>query len=851
MARAQDNLKRYREKRDFTRTPEPAGQIDKSEHYRYLIQKHAASHLHYDFRLELDGTLKSWAIPKGPSLNPQDKRLAIQVEDHPISYGSFEGVIPKGQYGGGTVMLWDEGTWEPVGDPRQGLAGGKLVFRLHGKRLKGEWTLVKSFRKEARGNNWLLIKHADEEVRSDNDHFLQANNTSVTSGRTMEDIAAPGARIWQSHKQNDKQPNRFPARRPSGKKTMPKLAPLPGFIPPQLATLSTGMPKGTDWLHEIKFDGYRMISHVESGSVHIFSRNGKDWTRAFQPVADALASLPVGNAILDGEIIAIDAEGKSDFSALKDALSLGRMEQIQYYLFDLLYHDGENLMALPLLERKSRLQALLTGFSSPRIFYSEHFQDVPQAFLHNICKMRLEGVISKKANAPYRPGRNKLWLKTKCQKRQEFVIGGFTLPSTGALGIGSLLLGYYDESELEYAGRVGTGFTNASSMQLRKKLDSLRQKEKPYIAISTEGRRGAIWVKPKLVCEVEFTEWTADGHLRHPSFKGLREDKPAMDIRREIAVTPPAPSVPAPAPVKGKETAMVGGIRISHPSRVIYPQSHITKQALAEYYYAIADAILPHIADRPISMVRCPEGASEPCFFQRHVGMGKTPHLHEVEVTVNGTSRDYLMIRDVKGLISLVQWGVIELHPWQCKANKLDKPDRMIFDLDPGPEVTWAQLIEGAQEVRGRMEELGLESFIKTTGGKGLHVVIPLTPAYGFPAIKSFARAIAESMAQDNPRSYIAKMSKAARTGRIFVDYLRNDVTSTAVAAFSARARPGATVSMPLSWDELVVSLDPAAFTVQTVPARLATQPDVWEDFFKIRQKIARKHLQTLHIAPE
>jgi bifunctional non-homologous end joining protein LigD len=862
MAAQKDTLLRYRQKRDFSKTPEPEGAISARQNYRYLIQKHAASHLHYDFRLELDGTLKSWAVPRGPSLDPRDKRLAMQVEDHPVAYGDFEGIIPKGEYGGGTVMLWDEGSWEPVGDPHEGLEKGKLVFKLHGKRLKGEWTLVKSFSREKRGNSWLLIKHKDEEVREGgNAEFLEENSSSVASGRTMEEIAE-GAKVWHSNKISGKA-NGKTSGVTKKVKASPKPSKLPEFTYPQLATLATTMPEGKNWVHEIKFDGYRMVAYIENGQATIYSRSGKDWTEEFKTIAERLAKFAVDNAIIDGELVVVDAEGKSNFMELKYALSNGETDRFQYYAFDIIYINGRDISDLPLIERKEILAGIISknapAVKAQRIFFSEHFND--KNFLQKLCGMELEGAISKRADAPYHKGRSKTWLKTKCQKRQEFVIGGFTLSSTGGAGIGALLLGYYDEGKLKYAGRVGTGFTNEVSANLRKMLEKLRQKTNPFIAISTEGRRGAIWVKPQLVGEVEFSEWTPDGSLRHPSFKGLREDKPAKEIMKEKAVSLKSiakeievevKEKPVKAATPDKKSVLVGDIKISHPARVIYPGTDITKQELAEYYLEAADYILPYIVNRPISMVRCPEGAGEPCFFQRHVGLGKSPHLHEVSVEVKGESRDYLMIRDPDGLISLIQWGVIEIHPWQCAADNLEKPDRIVFDLDPDPDVTFAQLIEGAKEVRGRMEELGLQTFLKTTGGKGLHVVAPITPTYGFAAIKSFTRAIAESMENDNPDLYIANMSKAKRKGRIFVDYLRNEVTATAVAPYSARAREGATVSLPIAWEELKASLNPADFTIESVPTRLKRQKkDPWGDFGKVKQKIAAKYLKALKIEPE
>jgi bifunctional non-homologous end joining protein LigD len=882
-----DKLTKYRAKRDFTKTTEPKGRPAACQGNGYLIQKHAASHLHYDLRLELDGALKSWAVPKGPSPDPKDRRLAMAVEDHPVAYGSFEGIIPRGEYGGGTVMLWDQGTWEPVGDAKQGLAKGKLVFKVYGQRMKGEWTLVKTRSRDKRDNSWLLIKHHDEEERpGDNGALVNDNQTSVLSGRTMDEIAADGNKVWKSNRVQSadvEKPTPAPKLSPKPRRGVSaegKTAKMPGFTPPQLATLSTSAPKGAEWVHEVKFDGYRMVSYIDHGDVTIYSRNGNDWTDRFRMIAGRLAAFSVDSAVMDGELVVTDGHGRSDFSQLKDALSKGETNRLQYYLFDLLYLNGHSLVELPLRERKNALQELLTknrpANNSHNIFFSTDFTEDADYFLRNVCSMQLEGIVSKRVDAPYHQGRSKTWLKTKCQKRQEFVVGGFTLPSNGGRGVGALLLGFYDGEKLVYSGRVGTGFTVDSSRNIRKILDKLVQTDDPYSNMTVEARRGAIWVRPQLVAEVEFTEWTPDGRLRHPSFKGLREDKPARSVVKEIPVSPGAikkaiaqeapvspgnshkPMAKTPAtskakaastsPILYKDHATVAGIRISHPDRVIYPDSDITKLKLAEYYFSVADHILPHVINRSLSTVRCPEGAAEPCFFQRHVGLGKSPDLHEVRVQVKDEARNYLMIQDLRGLISLVQWGVIELHPWQCSVKDLTKPDRMVFDLDPDPSAAWKQLMEGAYEVKQRLEQFGLKTFLKTTGGKGLHIVIPLTPAYSFDTIKSFAKAIADSMVSDNPSHYVAKSSKEARKGRIFVDYLRNDVTSTAVAAFSARARPGATVSTPLNWTELNASLKLNTFTVETVPERLARQKDPWADFFKVRQKIDSKYLKALKV---
>ena len=858
-----DDLSRYHHKRDFTRTGEPEGKVKKSKGFGYLIQKHAATRLHYDFRLELDGVLKSWAVTKGPSLDPADKRLAVEVEDHPVEYGGFEGTIPMGQYGGGTVMLWDRGTWEPVGDPHEGLKAGKLVFKLHGERLRGEWTLVRMHgRPQDRGrNNWLLIKHHDDVAHEgDRDALLTENATSVASGRSMEDIAE-GSREWRGGKA------RKIDRPGPDEKTLKKARAADasrdtrslGFIEPELATLADAMPAGANWVHEVKFDGYRTLALVESGHARMMTRTGLDWTPKFQAVADDLSRLDVKSAILDGEIVALDAHGASSFKTLQDELSHGRGDRLQYYVFDLLQLDGEDLRDLPLLERKRRLKALLDkSEAGARILYSEHFA-YESSVLEHVCGLAYEGVICKRADARYSSGRNRNWLKVKCHKRQEFVIGGFTEPKGGGRGVGALLLGYYSEEELVYAGKVGTGFDTESSLEVRALLAQRIRKTMAYGQVPADGRRGAVWVEPDLVCEVEFTEWTPDGRLRHPSFQGLREDKPAADVHRDrvLHVTrtmrdPKPASDEEPAGTSSGKAksgdAEVGGVRVSHPGRVVYPDTDITKLDLADYYHAVRGHILPFVAERPLSMVRCPDGIGGQCFFQRHIAREQSPYLFDTGIQVKGRNEDYLMIKDEKGLITLVQWGVIEMHVWGCRAGRPELPDTVVFDLDPDPDVPWTRVIDGVKEVRTRMEEFGLKTFLKTTGGKGLHVVVPLTPKHGWPTIKAFARAVAQSMAHDAPDLYIATMSKEKRKGRIFVDYLRNELTSTAIAPYAVRARPGATVATPLAWDELTPALRPGDFTIASVPPRLKTIDDPWADYFDTGQTIREEIVDALKL---
>ena len=854
-------LAKYNAKRDFTRTQEPAGKVAKKPGQRYLIQKHAATRLHYDFRLELDGVLKSWAVTRGPSLNPADKRLAVEVEDHPVDYGHFEGTIPKGEYGGGTVMLWDEGTWEPIGDPEEGLKKGDLKFRLHGERLTGTWALVRmKGRPQDHGrNNWLLIKHHDEASNEDDaEAWLETQSTSITSGRSMEQISK-GDEVWESgHVEKVKKASSTGSKKKPASSAQTSLK----FIEPELATLADGMPEGPNWVHEVKFDGYRTQALIDHGQVQLLTRKGLDWTHKFAPLPQLLARLPVKTAIVDGEIVAVDADGNQSFKTLQAVLGEEKSDApLQYYAFDLLHLDGQDLRALPLLERKQKLAELIksAGDLGNRISYSEHFSDADDALLGQICRLDMEGLIAKRGDAPYSSGRGGSWLKVKCHRRQEFVIGGFTEPKHAHRGIGALLLGYYQDGEFLYAGKCGTGFDTDSAVQVREKLDGLLQKERPFEAVPPEVRREAIYVTPKLVCEIEFTEWTPDGRLRHPSFQGLREDKPAAEVGRDKPVHAPheiaRPEAKAvtKSPTKSKSKgAEVGGITITHPDRVIFPDNGLTKQDLAEYYLDIADHILPHVVRRPISMIRCPEGIGEQCFFQRHLSQNQIPHVFDTGIQVKDRNEEYIMIEDAQGLVSMVQWGAIEIHPWGCTADAPDLPDRMIFDLDPDPEAKWTDVIAGAQELRQRMTEFGLQSFIKTTGGKGIHVVVPIQPHFHWDAIKAFTRAVAQSMQHDNPERYIATASKTARKGKVFVDYLRNDHTATAVTAFGVRARPGAPVAMPIEWEDLTTDLHPADYTIRTSLAHVkAWKRDPWTEFFKLEQDLPQAVLEALKIPAE
>jgi bifunctional non-homologous end joining protein LigD len=798
----------------------------------YVVQKHAASRLHYDFRLEIAGTLKSWALPKGPSLDPSQKRLAVHVEDHPVEYGAFEGVIPEGEYGAGTVMLWDRGTWKPEGDPEEAYRRGRLKFHLAGKRLQGGWMLVRmKRRKEKReeADNWLLMKEADEKaVRSPKDDAVARFLDSVATGRIMEEIANQRKKVWSG--------NREPASLPGARR-----ADFPAVFKPQLAMLSTEVPKGDEWVHEIKFDGYRLLCFLKGGRARLITRRGQNWTAKFPSLAQAAARLPVKNAILDGEVIVQRGDGTSDFQALQNLLEGEQGGRLLYYLFDLPYCDGYDLTRTPLLARKQLLRQVIepAGHGHSPLRYSEHVQGKgPETFL-KACRMAVEGLISKHAESPYLHRRSSHWLKIRCIKRQEFVVGGFTEPGGSRHGFGALLLGYYDRHQrLCYAGRVGTGFTEARLRELLPRLHDLETDKRPFVKFPAgQSLRGIHWVRPKLVAEVEFTEWTSDGILRHPSFQGLREDKAPYDVTHEHPF--PLEAMPEPNPAARRDRPKSFGI--SHPDRILYPEDGITKQDLAAYYHAVADWILPHVVDRPLTVVRCPEGHGHDCFFQKRVMKGMPGAVRGVRVKERHGTMMAMVIHDWDGLLGLVQMGVLEIHPWGTRIQHLDNPDRMVFDLDPAPGIAWRHVVEGARLIRDLLEQVGLAAFLKTTGGKGLHVVVPLEPLAGWNDVKTFAKAISSGLAKHLPGRYIDVMTQSKRGGKIFVDYLRNGYGATSVAAYSTRARAGAPVSTPLRWNELTSDLDPGAFTLRTVPGRLhRLRQDPWADLPRIRQSISR-----------
>ncbi len=833
---AQELLTKYRAKRDFVITKEPSGSEDtaeKADQLSFCIQKHDATHLHYDFRLELDGVLKSWAVAKGPSFVPRERRLAVEVEDHPLAYGGFEGIIPKGQYGGGTVMLWDRGTWTPLEEPHAAFKKGAIKFELHGQKLTGHWTLVRMPpRPKDRNPNWLLIKEKDAIARLDGPSLPENDDESVLSGRTLEQIEADANKVWQSGK-----PEERAQAKEVGRKSKSKTAVL-DFIEPELATPAETPPIGPEWLHEMKLDGYRLLVRVADGKPTLFTRRGLDWTKRFPEIREALTAM-AQDAVIDGEVVVLKPDGTSDFSALQARLAGDGNAEMFFMAFDLLFFDGEDLRAKPLTVRKQRLRSILEPFQKRgRILYTDHVEGAGAVFLNEGCKAGLEGIISKRASSPYKSGRSGDWLKIKCGRGQEFVIGGFVPPSTGRGGIGSLSVGYYQDDKLVYVGRVGTGFSEAISRDLRRRLNELVNKTSPFAGrLPREAMRGVTWVKAELVAEIAYTGFTSEGSIRHGSFKGLREDKLAKDVVLEQPAA--AATVPA-APAKQRAEAEVQGVRISHPDRVVDEESGLTKGGLADYYAAVADWILPHLKDRPLSFVRCPEGAGSACFYQRHLPAGIPSDVQPVHLTVKGEEETFLSINDLRGLLALVQFGALELHPWGAPNDHIDHPDRLTFDLDPDEEVSWATVVETAFVVRDRLKKQKLSSFVKTTGGKGLHVVAPLDGGQDWETVKGFAHRFAAHFAEEQPDHFVAVMSKKARKGKIFIDYLRNERSATAVSPYSTRARAGIPVATPLSWTELSSEVDPRGFTATAVMERLKkVKKDPWAGFFTKRGKIS------------
>ncbi|ANN56006.1 DNA ligase [Mesorhizobium loti NZP2037] len=818
-------LEQYHAKRDFKKTSEPAGKVARTGKNEaggiFVIHKHAATRLHYDLRLEHGGVLWSWAVTRGPSLDPHEKRLAVHVEDHPIDYAPFEGTIPKGEYGGGSVIVWDEGTWVPETDPAKAMKKGHISFELNGHKLHGLWHLVRlKPRAGEKRDNWLLIKSDDAAARPGED-ILKERPESVKSGLTIEEVgegkAAKGKKpeVWHSNK-----PAAGTAKAASRKLD---------FIEPQLATLERNAPPGKDWLHEVKFDGYRMQAQIAGTEVRLLTRTGLDWTDKFgSEIIAELAALKCSDAILDGEIVVLADNGVSSFALLQQDLSAKRKNRFLYYVFDLMRLDGKDLRAEPLVERKQALQELVGKQSeNAAVRFSDHFFEPGKIMLEHACRMGLEGVVSKRADAPYRSGRGPTWVKSKCTARQEFVIGGYLPSDKTGRGLRSLLVGYYEGGKLQYAGRVGTGFSAKGAIALKNKLDALKAKASPFDKAVPKGK-GLVWVKPELVGEVEFRSWTSDRIIRHASFQGLREDKPAEDVVQEK---------PKAATGKGKPASSGGGtmttsVKLSHPDKLLWPDEKISKQGLLDHYAEVWPRMEQFVVNRPLSLVRAPDGIGGPRFFQKHASAGMSDRIARMKDPTDG--EEILFVRDFDGVAALVQYGVVEIHIWGCTIDKLEQPDQIIFDLDPDEGVDVKAVREAALDIRGKLDELSLPNFVKTSGGKGYHVLVPLKPSADWEAVKTFAHDFAKALEQGAPDRYTATLSKKARTGKIFVDYLRNGRGSTTVAPYSSRAKKGATVSMPVTWAEIEAGLAPNAFPIgdKTTLKQLA-EADPWVDFFK------------------
>src|SRR3984885_3214858 len=825
-------LETYRKKRNFAATAEPKGAAPVADSDIFVVQKHDATRLHYDFRLALDGVLKSWAVTRGPSLNPGEKRLAVAVEDHPLEYANFEGTIAKGEYGGGAVIVWDNGTWAPLGDAHKGLKKGHLEFELHGQKLNGRWHLVRMHAKPGeKRENWLLIKGDDEFARTaDQADILEERPESINTGRTIDELEgeAPG---WSSKTGKIEKPDGVGAAAKSSLSASPRKSldasrieggskgPLPGFVEPMLATLAKSPPTGDRWLHEIKFDGYRLQASKEDDVVTLWTRGGLAGKKKFgDRVPGALRTLPLRTALIDGELVVENASGVSEFSLLQADLSEGRLDRFAYYPFDCLYLDGSDLRQAALIRRKELLHQLIaTGGGAVR--YSSHFVEDGRLVLQRACALALEGIISKASQSVYVSGRGKSWVKSKCSARQEFVIAGYVPPSPGRKAVGPLVLGVHDGADLRYVGRVGTGFSSGVAEALFARLDAIRIRSSPFAKrLTTAEARQVRFVRPELIAEVDFRGWTGDGLLRQASFQGLRDDKPAREIVRETTMSPNV------APDRPKSS-----VTLTHPDRVYWPDVGVTKEGLADYYAEAWPFMKPFVVGRALAVVRCPDGIGGQTFFQKHAWKGLNRNI----VLVNDPKEPeaLISIRDFDGLMALVQSAALEIHPWGSTADDWERPDMIVMDLDPGEEVDWPSVIAAAEEVRGRLKGAGLAAFVKTSGGKGLHVVAPIKPKAEWPAVKAFTKAIADSMAADSPERFVSTIPKARRHGKILIDYLRNQRGMTAVAAYSTRARPGATVSMPLAWEELTPEIGPAYFTIRNTPARLCSSADPWADF--------------------
>ncbi|SAK95315.1 ATP dependent DNA ligase [Caballeronia fortuita] len=895
-----EKLETYQRMRRFNETPEPSGAQKADARKRakkpaqsalsFVIQEHDARRLHYDFRLELDGTLKSWAVPKGPSLDPSVKRLAVHVEDHPLDYGSFEGEIPEGNYGAGSVIVWDRGTWAPqsgsIEEAAREYEKGKLKFTLDGEKLHGGWTLVKShMRGSGDKEQWLLIKERDDEARPEAEYDILLKRP----GSVMSESLGARDKSGALRERDERKAN---AKKTPARKTAPKApkdadghahpdivatrsaeslrtlshepaiegavkAKLPASFKPQLATLVDAAPPGDDWAYEIKFDGYRVLVRIETvkgkRTIRIDTRNGNDWTAKFSKQVKALERLDIESAWLDGEAVVLDDRGLPDFQALQNAFDVGRPQDIVVYFFDVPYLNGYDLRNVPLVQRRAILQALIEPVDDPVLRYSQDFAFHADDLLKSACDMALEGIIGKRADSTYVSGRSNSWIKLKCRRRQEFVIGGYSEPSGSRGQFGALLLGVYDaHGKLQYAGRVGSGFDHATLVAVKKELDKRETQRMPFASEPRERSRTPVhWVRPELVAECNFAEWTKERIVRQASFVSLRDDKPARQIVKEEPVA--AKKVAAkktPAAKKAKASAAeIEGVKISHPERVIDKSTGLTKLDVVEYYASVADWMLPHLKDRPVSLVRAPEDIGGELFFQKHSAKLAIPHITQ-HADIDPGHPPLLTIESAKALVGTAQMGTIELHTWNAVASNIEKPDRMVFDLDPGEGVGWERMIEAAKLTKDLLAELGLTSFCKTSGGKGFHVVVPLAKHAGWDEMKDFSQAVAQHMASALPKLFSAKMGMQNRKGKIFIDYLRNNRGSSTVAAFSLRARPGLGASVTLAWDELDSVTSGDQWNIGNVRERLdALKRDPWEGYDKARQRLTAEMKKRLGIS--
>lgn len=805
-------LQEYRAKRDFKKTLEPSGRKTSSKEKRiFVVQKHAASHLHYDLRLEFDGVLKSWAVPKGPSLNPHEKRLAVEVEDHPMDYAYFEGSIPEGQYGGGDVIVWDKGEWIAPKNARAAFEKGHIEFELRGQKLSGKWDLVRTRRMgSSKKSQWLLIKRSDQ--FADEEHDILTEDKSVLTGMRLPEKTS----------------------RSSPKPPKPKLrkirkTKLPDFIAPQLALLSEVPPSGENWLHEIKLDGYRTLCHKQKSKIKLLTRSGLDWTAKYKSIEKECQKIPADSVMLDGEIVWVDDQGVSHFQGLQNSLDAHKSEELLYYVFDILHLNGQDLRETPLIERKILLAELVKNTGSKKILFSDHWQGKGTEVLATACKLNLEGIVSKNSQALYESGRNKNWIKSKCAKLQEFVIGGYTLQNNNK-SLGALLMGAYNaQGEFQYIGRVGTGFNSSESTKLLEKLKKVKS-VKSYFAISSptatahDNRRSMSFVKPYLVAQIEFGAWTDEKILRHAAYKGLRLDKKAKSVQLEEQ--------------KLKKSAPTD-VAISNPGKILFPKAKLTKQQLANYYQTIQKWILPYVDKRPLALLRCPNGVGKSCFFQKHQDTDSLGLLSQkLHSDLKNKTDEVLYIDSLTGLLELVQLGTLEIHSRGCLVHQIDYPNLIVFDLDPDPGVGFDQVKEAAIALKNLLEKLKLKSFVLVSGGKGLHLHVPIEAKYTFDEVKNFSKIVCEQLAKENHDKFTTEISKSKRTKKIFLDYLRNGYGATAITPYSVRAQPEATVAYPISWPSLKKVKTPKEFTVDKVLSLLKHNKDPWSGYFKLKQKI-------------